>query len=204
MHVQTVRRWARAGVPNSRLATVAGMLADRAAVKRAEAGERAKVRRLIAEARQKGVLERSKPRGKERFGGPRAVGQKLTFHLNQYLAPETLTAIEEAVSGAPKGPNYIVSVTAVEAGITGKRRGYQGAIVKSLGREAENIAFGTVITSGRHTSRRKALASLFGKLRDAIEDADSLIYLTSGQVFSYAYKDTLTSRRLRSLAERGK
>lgn len=204
VHVQTVRRWARNGVPAKRLESVVAILADIAAVTKAEKAERKKVKQLVSEARKKGVLKKALPAGERRFGGPRAVGTKTVFHLNQYLDDDTLVDIEELVSGAPKGPRYIITVVAVEAGSTGKVRGYGGVITQKLGIGAENMSFGSAITSGSYSTKREALMKLFSKLEDAIEDAESLVYLTDLQIFSYRYKDTLTSKRLRSLKERGK
>lgn len=185
----TVRRWKRTGVPLKRLEVVASLLADREAVEREAAKERRRVRKLVSRARSAGVLPRSKPKGTTRFGGPRAVGLKTIYHLNRYLDSETLDLIESLTKEAPKGPRYIVTVTAVEAGITGKVRGYGGTITRRFGKRAENIQFATAITSGAWTTKAKALAVLFGKVKDAISDADSLIYLTDLRVFSYRYKE---------------
>ncbi len=185
----TVRRWKRTGVPLKRLEAVALLLADREAVEKAAKRERVRVRKLVSRARSTGVLPRSKPKGTTRFGGPRAVGLKTIYHLNRYLDAETLDLIESLTKEAPRGPQYIVTVTAVEAGITGKVRGYGGTITRRFGKRAENIQFATAITSGAWTTKDKALSVLFGKVKDAISDADSLIYLTDLRVFSYRYKE---------------
>jgi hypothetical protein len=152
--------------------------------------ERVRIRKVISRARSEGVIPKGKPSGTTRFGGQRAVGVRTIWHLNRYLDIDALVSIEDLVMGAPKGPRYIVTVSAVEAGVTAKVRGYRGKFTKKLGKKAENIAFASAITSGTHTSRRAALAVLFSKLQEAIDDADSLIFLTDLLVFSYQYKET--------------
>lgn len=189
VHPSTVRRWKSSGVPRKRLEEVAGVIADRKAVAQGEKKERAKVKKLLVRARKAGVLPKANPKGTKRFGGERAVGVKTVFHINQYLSVEVLEMIEELTMTAPKGPRYIVTAWTVEAGTTGKVRGYGGVITKKLGKGAENIGFGTAITSGTFTSRRAALAKLFSKLKDAIADAESLIYVIDLVVFSYRYRE---------------
>ncbi len=194
----TVRRWRAKGVPVKRVAQVGNLLADRAASEKAAKAERTRVRKIVSKARSEGVIPKGKPSGTTRFGGARAVGVRTVWHLNRYLDVECLNIIEELVMSSPKGPRYIITVSAVEAGVTGKVRGYRGKFTKALGKKAENIAFASAITSGTHTSRRAAIGTLFSKLRDAIDDSDSLIFITDLLVFSYQYKDTELSRRLRS------
>lgn len=194
----TVRRWKKSGVPVKRIGQVGNLLADRRASELATKKERQRVRKIVSRARSEGVIPKGKPSGTTRFGGARAVGVRTVWHLNRYLDIECLNIIEELVMSAPKGPRYIVTVSAVEAGVTGKVRGYRGKFTKALGKKAENIAFASAITSGTHTSRRAAIGALFSKLQEAIDDSDSLIFITDLLVFSYQYKDTELSRRLRS------
>lgn len=194
----TVRRWKKSGVPVKRIAQVGNLLADMRASELQATKERQRVRKIVSRARREGVIPKGKPSGTTRFGGARAVGVRTIWHINRYLDVECLNIIEELTMSAPKGPRYIVTVSAVEAGITGKVRGYRGKFTRALGKKAENIAFASAITSGTHSSRRVALGVLFGKLQDAIYDSDSLIFITDLLVFSYQYKDTELSRRLRS------
>lgn len=184
----TVRRWKRSGVPLARLEAVVEVLADREAVERGVKKERKRVRALVSKARKAGFIPRAKPKGTTRFGGARAVGQKTIYHLNRYLDPDTLDLIEELTIQAPKGPSYIVTLKAIEAGVTGKVRGYGGVITRRFGKKSENIRFATAITSGAWSSKRKALDKLFSKIQDAIADADSLIYILDLVVFSYRYR----------------
>lgn len=186
----TVRRWKKSGVPVKRIAQVGNLLTDREAALKADRVERQRVRKIVSKARSAGVIPKGKPAGTTRFGGQRAVGVRTIWHLNRYLDVEALNIIEELTMAAPRGPRYIVTVSAVEAGITGKVRGYRGKFTKSLGKKAENIAFASAITSGTHTSRRAAIWTLFSKLQGAIDDSDSLIFLTDLLVFSYQYKET--------------
>jgi len=194
----TVRRWRSKGVPVKRVAQVGNVLADRRASELTAKKERQRVRKIVSAARREGVIPKGKPSGTKRFGGARAVGVRTVWHLNRYLDVEALNIVEELTMSAPKGPRYIVTVSAVEAGITGKVRGYRGKFTKALGKKAENIAFASAITSGTHTSRTAAIETLWSKLQEAIDDSDSLIFLTDLLVFSYQYKDTELSRRLRS------
>lgn len=187
VHAQTVRRWKRSGVPESRLAPLVSLVADREAIARAEAVERRRVEKLVRRARREGLIPKTPTRGTIRFGGRRAVGLKTVYHLNQHLAPETLETIRGLTMSAPRGKWYIVTVSATEAGVTGKVRGYRGKLTQKLGKKAQNIAFSTAITSGAHKSRGMALGSLFSKLQGAISDTDSLIYLTDLLIFSYDY-----------------
>lgn len=186
----TVRRWKQRGVPVSRIEQVGNVLADMKASELGAKRERVKVRKLISRARKAGIVPKGQVAGTKRFGGERAVGLKTIWHLNRYLDTDALGSLEEFTMSSPMGRRYIVTVGAVEAGVTGKVRGYRGRHTKKLGKKAENIAFATAITSGTHTSRRRALETLFAKLHDAIDDADSLIFLTDLLVFSYEYKET--------------
>lgn len=195
----TVRRWARTGVPEKRVAAVAQILTDRTAIAKAERSERKHTEQLISKARQAGILKKAQPEGEKRFGGPKAAGKRSTFHLNEYLNKGALGRIEKMVSKAPRFPNYIVTVQAVEAGTTSKVRGYGGIFTQKLGKTAENIRFGTAITSGTWKTKSAAIYALFAKLHEAIRDAEALIYLTDLQVFGYEYKDTNQSRKLRRL-----
>lgn len=189
VHPSTVRRWKASGVPRKRLEEVAGVIADKRAVAQGEKKEKAKLKKLLSKARKKGVLPKSGSKGTKRFGGERAVGKKTIFHINQYLSVDVLETVEELTMTAPKGPRYIVTLWTVEAGTTGKVRGYGGIITKKLGKGAENIGFGTAITSGTFTNRRAALARLFEKLKDAIADAEALVYVIDLVVFSYRYRE---------------
>lgn len=196
----TIRRWKSKGVPVSRIAAIGNILLDREAQAKSEVKEKKRIRKLITRARKTGILAKPLISGTKRFGGARAAGLKTIYKINKYLDVSVLETIEELVSQAPKSPRYILTVEAVEDGVTGKVRGYRGrkqAFTQKLGKRAENIAFGTVITSGTHTSKRAALAQLFTKLQDAIDDIDALVYLTDLVVFSYQYKDTELSRKLR-------
>ncbi len=186
----TVRRWRKAGVPVKRIAQVGNVLADIKASELQARAERMRVRKVVSRARKAGVMPKGLPKGTTRFGGQRAVGVRTVWHLNRYLDLDAIEAIRELTMSAPKGPRYIVTVSAVEAGITGKVRGYRGRFTKKLGKKAENISFASAITSGTHTNRAAALNALYAKLHDAIDDADSLIFLTDLLVFSYQYKDT--------------
>lgn len=189
VHVQTVRRWRRTGVPANQLTHVTESLLDLRAVQKAEESERQKLQRQIKEAIKAGVLTRPKPRGTTKFKGERAFGKKTRYHLARYLDVAALRDIERYTMQAPKGKRYILTIIAVEAGITGKVRGYGGVITKQLGQEAENIQWGSAITSGSYTSRSKALHALFYKLQAAIEDSEALIYLIDLLVFSYQHRE---------------
>lgn len=184
----TVGRWKRTGVPLARLGAVAALVADREAFTKASRAEQQKVRKLVSRARREGVIPVAKPSGTRRFGGPRAIGEKTIFHLNRYLDYDLLTTIDSLTREAPRGPRYIVTITAVEAGITGKVRGYGGTITQKLGKGAENMAFATAITSGTWTTKQGALDALFDKLREAIRDADALVFIIDLWVFSYRYR----------------
>lgn len=194
----TVRRWKAKGVPVKRIGEVGNLVADIQAAAKAEAKERQRVKKLVTKARHTGIIPKAPRKGANRFGGNVAAGIKTISHLNRYLDLSALSEIEEAAKAAPKAPRYIITVSAVEAGITGKVRGYRGAFTQKLGKKAENIAFGSAITSGARTSRRAALEELFSKLKDAIDDNDSMVYLLDLTVFSYHYKDTELSRSLRN------
>lgn len=196
VHVQTVRRWKRDGVPKDRASQV--KLLDVA--KRHEGYEEKSLREMMALAEEGGKLVKIKNYARRR-NGEKTTGYEVSRSGHGFLNEASLLKLRhhlETQKLAKGLPHFLASVT-VSAFVEEAEKGlYMGKIVQVDHDDANQFVSEAIISSGLRGSRKEMIDGLISSLRTKMRESDAKFYLHGSYMSTYQYKTESETRELKT------
>ncbi len=197
VHVQTVRRWKRDGVPKSRDSQV--KLLDVA--KRQEGYEEKSLREMMALAEADGKLAKVKNYSRRR-DGDKTTGYEVSKAGLGFLNEASLLKLRKHLESTKMSrglPNWLASVT-LSAFVEETEKGlYMGKIVQVDHPDHNQFVSEAIISSGLQGSRQQMIDSMIGSLRTKMRESDAKFYLHGSYMSTYEYKSGSEVKELQSL-----
>ena len=201
----TVRRWAgkgkSAGLPQSRYREIEAL----ETIRQHEGYEEKALKEMMAQAREAGKLPKPRNYSKRR-DGEKTTGWETSQKFSGFLSPALLLQIRNHLETVPMArslPNWLASV---EMSVLA---GDQTIYVVDQGRfqvdhpEANDFIVDALESSGLQHSRRAAIDSVIGKLRDKLK-SDARFYVHGVSFSTYQYKTEDETKELRRERRRRK
>ena len=194
----TVRRWAgkgkSAGLPQSRHREIEALKT----IRQHEGYEEKALKEMMAQARQAGKLPKPRNYSKRR-DGEKTTGWETSQKFSGFLSPALLLEIRNHLETVPMArslPNWLASV---EMSVLARDQNiYVAAPVRFQvdHPEADDFIVDSLESSGLQHSRRAAIDSVIGKLRDKLR-SDARFYVHGASFSTYQYKTEDETKELR-------
>lgn len=190
----TVRKWRTKGTPKNRET----VLKTLEVVRRHEGYEEKALREMMALARKSGELKTPKNYNKRR-NGERTTGYESSQKFSGFLNEGLLLQIRQHLESVPLAralPNWLASVEMSVLG--GSDSIYVAAPVRFQVEhpEADDFIVSGIESSGLQHSRRAAIDSVIGKLRNKLQ-SDARFYVHGASFSTYEYKNEEDVKELR-------
>jgi hypothetical protein len=193
-----VRRWAgkgkSAGLPKSREKEIAAL----EMIRRQEGYEEKALREMMKQARTAGKLPAPTTYNKKR-DGEKTTGRESSKVITGFLNEATLLQIRHYMESEPLAeglPNWLASVEM--SVLAGDSQIYVAAPVRFQvdHAEADDFIVDALESSGLRHSRKAAIDSVIGKLREKMK-SDGRFYIHAARFSTYKYKSEDETRELK-------
>ncbi len=197
----TVRRWNSAGLPKSRVKAIATLEQIRVH----EGYEEKALREMMSQARAAGKLPKPKTYNKRR-DGEKTTGRESSKKIAGFLSEGLLLRIRNYLETEPLAeglPNWLASVEM--SVLAGDQAIYVAGPVRFQvdHPEANDFIVDALESSGLRHTRRAAIDSVIGKLRDKL-NTDARFYVHAARFSTYQYKTQEDSRELQRRRRRAR